>query len=72
MRQIILDAEAGEVSAELSRRGVAAHVRVHVQVDVLESPEPPMAAIAEAGKGFDWLAEEPDLYTDADLVARTS
>jgi hypothetical protein len=27
-----------------------------------------MAAIANAGKGFDWRAEEPDLYADADLV----
>jgi hypothetical protein len=27
-----------------------------------------MAAIAEAGGVFDWLADEPDLYSDADLV----
>ena len=72
MRQIVLDAEAGQVSAELSRRGIATHARVHVRVEVLESPEPPMAAIAEAGKGFDWLTEEPDLYSDADLVERAS
>jgi hypothetical protein len=39
-----------------------------VQVDILDPGEPPMAAIAEAGKGFDWLADEPDLYSDADLV----
>jgi hypothetical protein len=62
MRQIVLDAEAGQVSAELSRRGIATHARVHVRVEV----------IAEAGKGFDWLAEEPDLYSDADLVERAS
>ena len=68
MQQIVLDAEAGDVSAELARRGIAAHARVHVQVDVLDPGEPPMAAIAEAGKGFDWLADEPDLYSDADLV----
>ncbi len=29
-----------------------------------------MAAIAQAGGGFDWLADEADLYTDADLVER--
>jgi hypothetical protein len=23
-----------------------------------------------AGRGFDWLADEPDLYSDADLVER--
>jgi hypothetical protein len=68
MQQIVLDAEAGDVSAELARRGVAAHARVHVRVDVLDPAEPPMAAIAAAGKGFDWLADEPDLYSDADLL----
>jgi hypothetical protein len=72
MRQIVLDAEAGQVSAELGRRGIAAHARVLVRVDVLESAEPPMAAIAEAGKAFDWLAEEPELYSDADLTERAS
>ena len=70
MRQIVLDAEAGQVSAELTRRGIDGHARVHVTVDVLEAPELPMAAIATAGRGFDWLAEEPDLYSDADLVER--
>jgi hypothetical protein len=71
MRHIVLDAEAGQVSAELTRRGIDARARVHVAVDVLDTPELPMAAIASAGKGFDWLAEEPDLYSDADLVERT-
>ena len=70
MRQIILDAEAGQVSAELTRRGIDARARVHVAVDVLDPVEPPMAAIAAAGKGFDWLAEEPDLYSDTDLEER--
>jgi mRNA interferase MazF len=43
VERIILDAEAGQVSAELVRRGIAA---------------------------FDWLADEPELYSDADLVER--
>jgi hypothetical protein len=30
-----------------------------------------MAAIALAGKGLDWLAEEPELYSDADLIEST-
>jgi hypothetical protein len=70
MGQIVLDAEAGQVSAELTRRGIDAHARVHVQVDVLDPAAPPMAAIAAAGKGFDWLSDEPDLYSDDDLVER--
>lgn len=27
-----------------------------------------MASLVQAGGGFDWLTEEPDLYTDADLT----
>ena len=70
MQRITLDAEAGQVSAELARRGVAANVRVHVLVEVMDSDADalPMAAIAQAGGAFEWLADEPDLYTDADLV----
>jgi hypothetical protein len=70
MQQIILDAEAGQISAELARQGIAANARVHVVVEVADNGEPPMAAIVRAGKGFDWLAEEPDLYSDADLMER--
>ena len=68
MSQIVLDAEAGQVSAELARRGIPAHVRVHVLVEIAPSAELPMTAIAQAGKGLDWLAEEPELYSDADLI----
>lgn len=70
MQQIVLNAEAREVSTELARRGVAGATRVHVVVDVLEADDLPMAAIAQAGGALDWLAEEPDLYSDADLVER--
>ena len=70
MQRITLDAEAGQLSAELARRGIAADARVHVLVEVMdgEADALPMAAIAQAGGAFDWLADEPDLYTDADLV----
>lgn len=54
----------------LARRGIATTARVHVLVEVLgEHPENfPAAAIAQAGAALDWLAEEPNLYTDADLA----
>ena len=70
MQRITLDAEAGQLSAELARRGIAADARGHVLVEVVDSGADalPMAAIAQAGGAFDWLADEPDLYTDADLV----
>ncbi len=67
MRRIALEATAGQVSTELARRGISAGTRVHVVVK-LAKEELPMAALTQAGGAFDWLAEEPDLYTDADLV----
>lgn len=70
MPQIALDTEAGQVSAELARRGIAPATRVHVVVEVADAPEPPMAALAQAGRAFEWLAEEPDLYSDADLLPK--
>lgn len=70
MGQIILDATAGQISQELARRGIAADTRVHVVVEVLAREELPMAAIAQTGEGFAWLAEEPDLYSDADVIER--
>jgi len=69
MQRIALDAEAGEISAELARRGIAPATRVHVIVDLPDDAGLPMAALVQAGGGFDWLDEEPELYTDADLVA---
>ncbi len=71
MRQIMLDAEAGEVSAELARRDIPATTRVHVSVEVIGATEPSITAVAQEGGGFDWLADEPDLYSVADLVKRT-
>ena len=68
MHKIQLDAEAGQVSAELARRGIAPATRVHVQVEIQQADDLPMAAIAQTGGAFDWLDEEPDLYSDADLV----
>ena len=72
MQKIVLDAEAGQVSAELARRGIAAETRVYVVVEISSAADPlPMVAIAQAGGGFNWLAEEPDLYTDTNLVPQT-
>lgn len=68
MPRIALDAEAGQVSAELARRGVAPATRVHVVVDLPEEAALPMAVLAQAGGGFDWLEAEPDLYTDEDVL----
>ncbi len=70
MPTIALDTEAGQISAELARRGVAAGTRVHVVVEVPGGEALPLAAMAQAGRAFDFLAEEADLYTDADIEPR--
>ncbi len=70
MRQILNDIEAGKVTEELRRRGVPPHQRLRVVVESIEAQEPSLTAVNAAGGAFDWLAEEPDLYNDADLVER--
>ena len=70
MQTIILDAEAGQVSAELARRGIPPALRVHVLVSVPDHERWNIAALAEEGGAFDWLAEESGLYTDTDLKER--
>ncbi len=41
MSQIVLDADAGQVSAELARRGIPSYARVHALVEVTLDGEPP-------------------------------
>jgi hypothetical protein len=72
MQALTLGAEAGQVSAELARRGMAAQTRVHVFVEITEQDDLPMAALARADGAFEWLADEPDITADADLVERAA
>jgi hypothetical protein len=70
VRQILNDIEAGKVTDELRRRGIPSGQRLRVVVESIEADEPSITAMNAAGGAFDWLAEEPDLYRDADLVER--
>ena len=70
MSVLTLNIEAGRLSSELVRRGIAADARVHVLVTVSDDDELPMAAMAKAGGSFDFLEDEPDLYSDADTLER--
>lgn len=75
MLRVTLDAEAGRVSEELTRRGIAAGTRVRVLAEVVEGggdERLPMAAIAQAGGAFAFLTDEPDLYTDDDTVEQNA
>lgn len=68
MQQIVLDAQASDIPAELARRGISGSTRVHVVVELADSESLPMARIAQDGRALDWLEDEPDLYTDNDLA----
>ena len=68
--QHVITIEARQASAELIRRGIKPQQVVRLVVDLDEADELPITAINAAGGGFDWLADEPDLYSDADLVER--
>ena len=68
MQKFELEAEAGDLSMELARRGIPATSRVHVIVEVADADTLALAAMAQASGAFDWLNDEPDLYTAADLL----
>lgn len=71
MREVLNGIEAGKLTDGLARRGIPARQRLRLRV-VVESldDELPITAINAAGGAFDWLADEPDLYGDADLIER--
>lgn len=66
MRYILDNIEAGEIPGEIKRRGIRASERVRVVVETL-SDDLPLAHMAEQGRAFDFLADEPDIYSEADL-----
>ena len=70
MRQILNDVEAGRVTDELQRRGIPSRQRLRVVVESIDADEPSITTMNAVGGAFNWLAEEPDLYSDADLIER--
>ncbi len=69
MRQVLSNIQAGKVT-ELRRRGIPPEQRLRVVVETVDEESLPITAINEVGGGFRWLEEEPDLYSDADLIER--
>jgi hypothetical protein len=51
---------------EIKRRGIAPQQRLSVTVETLEH-DLPLARIAQEGGAFDFLSDEPDLYSEADI-----
>jgi hypothetical protein len=66
MRYVLENVEAGNVSREIERKGISARQRVRVTLDTLED-DLPLAQMAEAGRAFEFLKDEPDLYSEADI-----
>ena len=70
MKQVLDNIEAKRVFSEMSRRGIKPHQRVRVAFEVIDEENIPIARIAQDGGAFDWLADEPDLYSRNDLKER--
>ncbi len=64
--QAVLPRAELDLLIELARR--SEEVELHDQADDL--PNVGLARLAERGGVFDWLADEPDLYTLDDLRVR--
>jgi hypothetical protein len=69
IRKVTITAPARDVSAELARHGIGSSALVTVVAEVVEENEQdlPLTALVTEGGAFDWLRDEPDLYTDADI-----
>jgi hypothetical protein len=70
MKQVLENIEASQVFAEMTRLGVKPRQHVRVVFEKIEEDELPVAQMAQEGGAFDWLKDEPDLYTLADLKER--
>ena len=66
MRYILDNIEAGKIPGEIQRRGIPAQQRVRVLVETLDD-NLPLARMAEEGGAFSFLADEPELYSEADV-----
>jgi hypothetical protein len=66
MRYVLENIEAEKLPREIERRGIPPRQRLRVVVETLDD-DMPLARMAEQGAAFDFLADEPDLYGEADI-----
>jgi len=64
--QALLPRAELERLVELARR----HEDVELQIDEDEVSTHDLMRLAETGGAFDWLADQEDLYSEADLTVR--
>ena len=70
MRQVLENIEAEQVFTEMTRRGIKPRQRVRVIIEEIDGDDLPIARIAQEGGAFDWLGDEPDIYTTDDIKER--
>ena len=70
MRYALKDIRAGALAQELQRIGIGPEQRISVVIESQDQADVPITAINAASGAFDWLADEPDLYDETDLVER--
>lgn len=68
MRYVLENIEAGKLTDEILRRGLSDHQKVRAVVETVN--DLPLARTAEQGGAFDFLADEPELYGEADIRQR--
>jgi hypothetical protein len=66
MRYVMENIEAGTLPSEIRRHGISDRQRVRVVLETL-GDDLPLARMAEEGRAFDFLAAEPDLYSEDDI-----
>ncbi|WP_367161283.1 hypothetical protein ABUE34_15110 (plasmid) [Kozakia baliensis] len=69
MQSITINTEASQLVDQLLRRGVSSHARIRAIIEIRDDGLD-MTTISASGRGFEWLADKPELYTDADLIGR--
>ena len=66
MRYVMENIEAEKLPDEMQRRGIPPRQRLRVVVETLDN-DLTLARVAEQGGAFAFLADEPDIYREADL-----
>ena len=66
MRYVLEVIEAGKLPDEIARHGILPRQLVRVVVETVEDVLP-LAHMAEEGRAFKFLADEPETYTEADI-----
>ncbi len=66
MRYVMENIEAEKLPGEMQRRGIPPRQRLRVVVETIDN-NLPLAQMAEQGGALAFLADEPDIYREADL-----